>query len=150
MPFHFRFQTLLKHRDFLLKKAQTALAAILSRRDTLLAARKALVERIEDEGRKWDRKQAEGVSVGEYQSYSYFMRSLERQLLRYDGELKRVGQEIAQAQAHLQEKERELKVVERLKDKDREVYNAQRARKEQGQSDEVAILKQSGRDRSEP
>ncbi|MHC1745204.1 MAG: flagellar export protein FliJ [Syntrophobacteraceae bacterium] len=149
MPFSFRFQTLLKHREFLRKKAQIVLASALSRRDSMRAARQALIERIEDEGRKWDRKQAEGVSVGEYQSYSYFMRSLERQLLRFEGELKRVAQEIGQAQALLQEKERELKIVERLEETDHEVYNSQRARKEQGQSDEVAILKQSGRDRSE-
>lgn len=148
MPFNFRFQTLLKHRAFLVKKAQIALAAVLSRRDSLLAARHALIERIEDEGKKWDRRQADGVSVGEYQSYSYFMRSLERQLLRFDGELKRVALEIEQARSQLQEVERELNVVERLEETDRETYVSQRARKEQGQSDEIAILKQSGRDRS--
>lgn len=146
MAFNFRFQTLLKHREFHLRKAQVALAAALSRQDSLVAARQALIARIQDEGHRWDQKQMEGVGVGEYQSYSYFMRSLERQLLRYDGELRRVAQEIAQAQALVQEKERELKVVERLEEQDREEYNTQRSRKEQGQSDEIAILKQVGRE----
>jgi flagellar protein FliJ len=146
MPFTFRFQPFLKHREFLLKKAQIALAGALSRQDSIRASRQELLARINVEGRKWDEKQTVGVSVGEYQSYSYFMRSLERQLLRFEGELKRVAQEIAQAQALLLEKERELKVVERLKENEREEYNTQRSRKEQGQSDEMAILKQFGRD----
>jgi flagellar protein FliJ len=146
MPFSFRFQPLLKHREFLLKKAQIVLAAALGRQDSIRASRQELLARIKEEGRKWDEKQMAGVSVGEYQTYSYFMRSLERQLLRFEGELRRVAQEIAQAQALLMEKERELKVVERLKENEREEYNTQRSRKEQGQSDEMAILKQFGRD----
>ncbi len=146
MAFTFRFQTLLKLRDSQHKKAQIALAGALSRQDSLRAARENLLTRIRDEGLKWDEKQAKGVSVGEYQSYSYFMRSLERQLLRYEGELRRVAQEIAQAQDLLREKERDLKVVERLEQQDREEYNRQRTRKEQGQSDEISILKQFERE----
>jgi flagellar export protein FliJ len=146
MPLAFRFQTLLKHREFLLKKAQIALAGALSRQESIRAGRLELLARIKDEGQKWDEKQKAGVSVGEYQSYSYFMRSLERQLLRFEGELRRVAQEIVQAQALLLEKERELNVVERLKENEREEYNTQRSRKEQGQSDEMAILKQFGKD----
>jgi flagellar protein FliJ len=146
MPFSFRFQTLLNQRQFLLRKAQIAMASALSRRDSIRASRQELLTRIEEEGRKWDERQAVGVSVGEYQSFSYFMRSLERQLLRFDGELRRVAQEVVEAQAHLLEKERELNVVERLEENERESYNTQRSRKEQGQSDEMAILKQFGKD----
>lgn len=146
MPFSFRFLPLLKQREFVLKKAQIALASALSRQESLRASRQELLARIQDEGRKWDEKQMAGVSVGEYQSYSYFMRSLERQLLRFEGELKRVAGEISEAQALLREKETELKVVERLEEKEREEYNTHRSRKEQGQSDEMAILKHTERE----
>jgi flagellar FliJ protein len=141
MAFDFRFKVLLRHREYLQKKSQIALAAAQNRYEELRTRKEEIRVHLEQLGQLWEKRQSGGMHVADHLSFRDYLGSLEQQLLALDGELERADQEVEKAKDALIEKEKELKVMESLEEKDRTYYQYEQARKEQRQSDEVAIFK---------
>ena len=141
MPFQFRFKVLCRHREYLLKNAQIALAAAQRKYEELESRRESIKARIKEQTLLWEEKQAAGIQVTDYLSYRDYLQSLEQQLLKLDGETEHARTEVDKARAVLIEKEKEVKILESLKDQEKEAYCRQELQKEQKQVDEVAIFR---------
>lgn len=141
MPFQFRFKVLSRHRQYLLSNAQTALAAAQRQYEGLESQRATVKNQIQEQTQLWEEKQAAGIQVTDYLSFRDYVQSLERQLLKLAGEIERARKEVDKARKLLIEKEKEVKILESLKEQEKEAYCRIESRKEQKQVDEVAIFR---------
>ncbi len=141
MAFVFRFKVLMQHRQYLLKKAQTDLAAAQSRFETIRIRRDAIKDQIVKQRQFWEERQAKGMHVSDFLSFRDYLKSLEQQLLTTEGELRKAAHEIANSQKIVIEKERDMKAMESLEEKERIDYQYEQTKKEQRQIDEIAIFK---------
>jgi len=141
MPFQFRFKVLCRHREYLLKNSQMALAAAQRKYEDLESQRESVKVRIKEQTLLWEEQQAAGIRVTAYLSFRDYLQSLEQQLLKLDGETDRARKEVDKARAVLIEKEKQVKILESLKEQEREAYCRIELQKEQKQVDEVAIFR---------
>ena len=141
MAFVFRFKVLMQHRQYLLKKAQTDLGTAQSRFEKIKARRETIKAQIEQQRQFWEERQSTGMHISDFLSFRDYLKSLEQQLLMIEGEMQKAAHEIADAKKILIEKERDMKAMESLEEKERVDYRYEQTRKEQRQIDEVAIFK---------
>lgn len=142
MPFQFRFRVLLQHRQYLVRKAQVALAGAQLRQDQAEARKRELQNRIDRHIQLWEQRQREGMPVGEFQSFVDYLTILEQQLLQLDAEVKSAVFEVEKAKQVLISREKDSKVLDSLKESDQEVYRYSLLKREQKRMDEVATYQE--------
>jgi len=140
MAYRFRFQALLKYRQYLLTQAQTELAKAVRRYE----AAQMLIETTtaeRDSGRLlFQERQRTGMRAAEVQLFQDYLLSMEQQLLHLEVELQELSREVEAAKEGLLLRERELKMLEITDTKDRSVFRMEEAKKEQVRMDERAII----------
>jgi len=141
MAFQFRFKALLQHRRHLLGKSQTALAAAIRRQQEVQAERERMVEKLEEQHRMWDEKRSRGMSSAEYLSFGIFVSVLERHLLQIDAEIQRAIDDVEDARADLIEREKDLKIIESIEEREREAHRAFISKRDQKRLDESAAVR---------
>ncbi|MGV8074037.1 MAG: flagellar export protein FliJ [Syntrophobacteraceae bacterium] len=142
MAFVSRFRVLMEHRKNLHKNAQIELAAARNCFEEIKATREAVRAQIGEQRDSLEERQSRGIHISEYLSFRDYIRALEQQLLSLNNELERAAREVEKARNKLIEKERDLKALESLEERDRIEYRYTQAKKEQRQTDEVAIIKE--------
>ncbi len=141
MPFRFRFKTLLQHREYLLKQSQVALAVARHHYEEAEANRQRLMDHIEEHALQWEAKQLGGISVADYFLFRDYLKSLEQHLLTMEEDVKKAAREMDEAQKAVIEREKELKIMETLRDKDKDVWRYHQSKAEQRRLDETAAIK---------
>lgn len=141
MAFKFRLKSLLRHREFKFREAQTAFAAAESVRLRIIAGIEQLREKIRSEGLKFEHEQEIGIETPRYLYFRNYLDNLDRELLQLYRELEKAAREAQARQIFMIESNKEVKVLESIETRDREVYNYQASRAEQKKLDESAVLK---------
>jgi flagellar export protein FliJ len=146
MGYRFRFQTLHRYRDFLLKREQIALALALKNLEAGELERTRAAERLRSESQQWEKCQRQGMGVPEFLAFSDRIHALEQHLLKTEREVMDLRSKVESARRSVLEKERDLKALTILEERERESHVHEVRKKEQGQIDEFAILGQGRRD----
>ena len=141
MGFRFRFKTLSQYRELLLKKEQVALARALRILEEIEIERARRREKLRAEADNWEKRQSEGMAVPEFLAYGNRIQAMERHLRELEKELLRLQREVEAAKRKVTERERDLKALSILEERERESYTHDAKKKEQGQIDEFAILR---------
>ncbi len=141
MAFKFRLKSLLRHREFRFREAQTAFAAAESLRMSIVAGIEELRETIRSEGETFEREQETGIDTPRYLYFRHYLDSLDRELLQLYKQLEKATLETEARQQEMVECNKSVKVLESIETRDREAYNYQASRTEQKKLDESAVLK---------
>jgi flagellar protein FliJ len=140
MAYRFRFQSLLKYRQYLLTQAQTDLATAMRHHE---AARTLLARTTAERDQNlllFQEKQCSGIGVAEYHLFQDYFLSLEQQLLKLECELEELARDVEDAKEALLKRERELKMLEITDEKDRSAFRKAQLKKEQVSLDERAVM----------
>jgi flagellar export protein FliJ len=140
MAYRFRFQALLKYRQYLLTQAQADLASAMK----LHAATQTLLEKTTAERDEslllFQEKQRSGIAVAEYHLFRNYFVSLEQQLLQLEIELRGLSREVEAAKEILLQRQKELKMLEVTEAKDRSAFRKAQAKKEQISQNERSVI----------
>lgn len=141
MGFHFRFKSLLRKREYLLGEAQSALAASQARRDEITLRLHTMREDQRHAWVEWQKQQQEAMAAGYFVVHTHYLTALEHQLLQLESELAEAEKEMEQRQLTVLERDKEVKVLQKLQEKDRFSYRNARLKREQNQLNEIAVFK---------
>ena len=141
MGFRFRFKSLLKKREYLLREAQSALAASQLRQEEIRRKLHSAREKQQDAWLEWQKQQKEGMGAGYFVVHARYLRSLEHQLLLMESELLEAAKEVERRQAAVLERDKDVKVLQKLEEKERSFYKGVQLKKEQNQLNEIAVFK---------
>jgi flagellar export protein FliJ len=141
MPFRFRFKPLLRHRQFKLREAQSALAIAQSLEMDIEGAMDRLRRRIRIQGEQLEKEQESGIDAARYFLFKNFLHSLERELLLMQNELNKACNEVEFRKQAVVESNKSLKVLEDMESKEKEAYRVEQVRQERKVLDDVAIFK---------
>jgi len=141
MGFRFRFKSLLQKREYLLREAQSALAASQLRSEEI--RRKLFSERKKhaDAWSEWEKQQQRGLEARYFVVHARYLRSLEHELLQLESELAEAEREVERTKAEVLERDKGVKVLQKLEEQDRLSYRTAILRKEQDQLNEIAVFK---------
>jgi flagellar export protein FliJ len=140
MAYRFRFQALLKYRQYLLTQAQTELATTMRHHE---AARKRFERTTAERNQNlilFQEKKNSGIKAAEYNLFQDYFVYLEQQLLDLETEVQELSMDVEEAKEVLMLRERELKMLEITDTKDRSAFRKAEAKKEQRRLDERAIV----------
>jgi flagellar export protein FliJ len=140
MAYRFRFQALLKFRQYLLTQAQTELATTMKHHE---AARKQFERTTVERDQNlvlFQEKKCSGIKAAEYNLFQDYFVSLEQHLLHLEMELRELSKDVEDAKEVLMLREKELKMLEITDTKDRSAFRKAEAKKEQARLDERAVI----------
>jgi flagellar export protein FliJ len=140
MAFRFRFKILQEHREFLLKTAQSQMAAAQYRYEQAEERTERAKSALRRHCLEWEEKQLRGMSVGEHLAFKEYLAFLEQELLSLEASMLKTAEELKVAKDALVEREKQAEVMESLKEKDRELYQYTQIKREQKVLDETATL----------
>lgn len=141
MRFRFRFESLLTYRTHRKERAEAALGRA---RQQLRRAREEKVElenRFSEIGEELRGLLNKGRSAHLLRSYADFLSELERKMNMQDMLIARGEKEVRDRVQEVLARSRETKIVEKLKEKDREVWLYDQRRQEQKTLDEAAVIR---------
>ncbi len=140
MPFKFRFKTLMRHREFLLREAQGALGAALSARMRIESEIERLNGAIHAESTQFENEQRAGIGAGRYSSFKDHLAILEYELRLSFERLEKASAEVEIRKQAMIECDKSVKTLENIETRDRESYKLARSREEQKKLDYAAVL----------
>ncbi|GLI33586.1 flagellar export protein FliJ [Desulforhabdus amnigena] len=141
MIFQFRFEALLKQRQFNLKKCQSDLAVVQCRYQELKSKELEIIQQIAHHAKLCEDDQSRGMNVAAYLCFKDYGASLARQLQNLRNELMKASQEVEEKKGALLECEKAVKMLECLEEKELQEHRYLQAHKEQKELDEISILK---------
>jgi flagellar export protein FliJ len=141
LRYQFRFKTLTQYREFLFKKAQMEMAVALRDLEDNRTRHSHMQEQLQTEASQWEKRQCNGMGVAEFLAYRDRIQTLERQLLELEKEHQRLKKEVDRTKRGVLERERDLKALDILEEKERDAFTYDQKKREQGQIDEFAILR---------
>jgi flagellar protein FliJ len=141
MPFQFRLKVLMQHREYLHRRAQMALADAQRQFEDVESQISNLQEEVRQQTLLWQERQAAGIQVTHYLVFRDYLQSLEQHLLKLNSEREWAARQVEKARQALIEKEKEVKILESLREQGKEEYHHLELRKEQKKLDEVAIFR---------
>jgi flagellar export protein FliJ len=140
MAFKFRLKSLLIHREFTLRQAQAALGAAESLRLRIHCAIERMGEDIRLESEQFEQEQEKGIDVARYLHFKGHLSLLERQLLMTYKELEKASEEVRIRKQAMIECDKEVKVLESIQTRDRELYSLIQSRQEQKKLNDIAVF----------
>lgn len=140
MGYRFRFRALHRYREYLLKREQIALAQIVQRLESCEREREQARLRLQTESSRFEQRQCEGMGVPDFLAWGDRIRGLEQHLLNIEQEAFRLRTEVESARRKVMERERDLKALSILEEREWESYLEELKKHQQGQIDEFAIL----------
>jgi flagellar export protein FliJ len=141
MPFRFRFKTLLRHREFRLREAQSALAAAQSLKMRIESRMNQLQEKIRVQTEQFEKEQETGIDAAMYFHFKNFLNFLERDLLLLQRDLAKACDEVDIRQQAVVESNKSVKVFENMESNEKEAYRFEQSKRERKILDDVAIFK---------
>jgi flagellar export protein FliJ len=140
MPFKFRLKSLTRHREFVLREAQTAFGAAMSIKMQIQSGIDELIEIIGLESGRLEKEQENGIRAARYLHFKEHLGYLERELLSSYKELEKASIEVERRRQAMIECDKSVKTLESIETRDREVYRLVQSRREQKKLDDVAIF----------
>jgi len=140
MSFKFRLKSLLKNREFKLRQAQAALAAAESFSMQIQSAIERLGEIIRLESEQFEQEQEKGIEVARYLHFKGHLSLLEHELLLSCKELEKASAEVHKRKQAMIECDKEVKVLESIQTRDRELYGLTQSRQEQKKLNDIAVF----------
>jgi flagellar protein FliJ len=140
MAYTFRFQALLKYRQYLLTLAQTGLATAMKHHEVVQTLHKKTTAERDRNIIHFQEKQQSGIEASEYHLFQNYFVSLEQQLLKLESELRELAEDVERAKELLLQRERDLKMLEVTDEKDRAAFRQAQTKKEQIRLDERAVM----------
>ena len=141
MPFRFRLKNLLRHREFKLREAQTALGAAEAARALIQSDIERHRGRIQTETELFEKEQANGIQAARYLHFKDHLSFLERELLMMYRDLEKALQEVETRKLAMIECDRSVKVLENIETRDKELYRLLQSRNDQKRLDDIAVFK---------
>jgi flagellar export protein FliJ len=143
MAFQFRFTALLRYKEHLLTKAKLDLAAAVQEHEST----KKLLEDTKEEKKRQrlvlEEKQKDGISSVEYLLHLDYLAYLERQLLNISEQLLSLSQKVEHAREALLLRQKDTKMLEIIREKDKREYRKALDKKELKQVDEKVTIASS-------
>ncbi len=137
MAFKFRLETLLRLKKRYLELAEAELARLLKQ---LSMARKSFNTKL-TEVRQTELEMEDvlrkGVSADQYQQMFYYLERLKGDLSRLRQRIRQLEGQVQRMRETVAERHREKELVERLREKEYEVYKAEVQRQEQIEADDL-------------
>ncbi|MDR3566532.1 MAG: flagellar export protein FliJ [Syntrophobacteraceae bacterium] len=140
MPFQFRFKSLVKHRDFLLREARGALGAAQSAKMKVESEIEQLRQALHRESTQFEDQQREGISSGRYGYFKEHLALLELELRQLLVKLEKASAEVDTRKLAVVECDKSVKTLESIETRDRELYKLTLLREEQKKLDYAAVL----------
>jgi len=140
MAYRFRFQALHQYREYLLKRERIALAQTLQRLETCERERTQARERLRAESNRFEQHQCEGMSVPEFLAFGEHIQTLEQRLLELESKALHLRRELESARVRVMERERDLRALSVLEEREWEAYRERLKRRQQKQTDEFAVV----------
>ena len=140
MPFKFRFKSLMRHREFILREARAAFGAAVSIRARVQSGIDRLSEMIRLESGGLEKEQENGIGAARYLHFKEHLSFLERELLSSYEELQKASIEVERRKQAMIECDKSVKTLESIETRDKELYRLIQSRKEQKKLDDVAVF----------
>lgn len=140
MVFKFQLQALMQYRLHLFKNAQIALANAQRNYQQAHAERDELKRQISQQKQIWKEQQACGIQVANHLAFRNYLGSLEQHLQNLDGQINELLRDLEQARKMLLEREKEVGMLESLREKAQQDYRHSTLKREQKQLDEIVIF----------
>ncbi len=144
MPFRFRLEPLITIRDNLLKEQQAVLARAYEARRIVEEQQTGLEQELAENAesaREMTRQST--VNVPYLLGLNRHEAALLEQKKELEAVLVKIDEEIERCRNLVMEANKELKIVQKLKEKRKEKYDAEEAQKETKMLDEIALTKKS-------
>jgi flagellar export protein FliJ len=141
VAFEFRLEKVLNHRQYLLEHARHALLAARNREQTARERVEEMERRIRDANDQWLDDQRKGMDVAKFLSYRNHIGSLEELLPGLKQEQRKAADEAQKQWQLVLEREKAVNLLEKLKERYREGYNVECARRDQKKMDETVMIK---------
>lgn len=141
MGFEFRLDRVLQHRQYLLDREHHVLMAAREREREAKARLQALESRIREDREQWVRDQSNGMDVATYLAYKDHVQALEKRSHGFTREWQKACDEMERQQQIVLEREKAVKVLEKLRHRYREDYLLECSRRDQKKLDEIVICK---------
>ena len=140
MPFKFRLKSLMRHREFMLREAQTALGGALSLRMRIESRIERLGEIIRLNSGQLEQEQENGIEAAKYVHFKDYLSFLERELLSLLNDLEKASIEVEVRKQAMIECDKSVKTLESIETRDKELYRLIQSRREQKVLDDVAVF----------
>ncbi|MEN6437522.1 MAG: flagellar export protein FliJ [Syntrophobacter sp.] len=141
MPFRFRLNSVLRHREFKLQEARSAFAAAESARALVQSQIERTRERLHEESELLASEQETGINAARYLNFKNHLDVLERDLLKLQRELEKAANEAELKRQEMIEWNKAVELLESIETRDRESHNYLVNRKDQKKLDEAAVFK---------
>lgn len=140
MPFRFHLKPLMRHRQFKLREAQSALAVAETLKREMEARVYEAEVKIRSESELCESEQKHGMDVSRYLHFRNYIDYLERELLKLNSDLDKAICDADACKQNVVECHKAFKVLENMESGAREAYKLFQTRKDQKRLDEVAVL----------
>lgn len=141
MAFRFRYESLLNYRAHLKEKAEIELAQAQQQLNRARALLKQYRDGLEKGGRELDRALRKSLSSDDLKIHLDYLAGLKIRIEIQSRETQRCREKVKKKMEVVLEKTKEYKVIEKLKQKDREVWDYRRNQEEIKIMNETAILR---------
>lgn len=139
MPFKFRLNSLLRHREFLLREAQGAFGAALSLKMNIESEVERVRQALAGESLQFEQEQRAGIGAGRYLYFKDRLGILEQELHLTCARLEKASEEVEICRQAMIQCDKSVKTLENIETRDRESYRLARTREEQKKLDHAAI-----------
>ncbi|MGC8490332.1 MAG: flagellar export protein FliJ [Syntrophobacteraceae bacterium] len=139
MVFKFRLNSLLKHREFLLREAQGAFGAALSLKMNIESELERVRRDLDRESLQFEQEQRAGIGAGRYLYFKERLSTLEQELQLTYARLEEASTEVERRRQAMVQCDTSVKTLESIETRDRESYRLARVREEQKKLDHAAV-----------
>ena len=140
MSFQFRFKSLMRHREFLLREAQGALGAAQSAQMMIESEIERLRGVISEESMQFEQEQCAGIGADRYCYFKDRLAGLDYQRRLTFERLQKASAEVDARKLAMIECDKSVKTLESIETRDRELYRLAKSREEQKKLDYAAVL----------
>lgn len=141
MAFRFRFKSLLQKREYTLKEAQIAFAAARGHCEEVKRRLSFVRQTYKRSWQELQEKQQRGIEARYFLEHFHYLESLEQQLLSLERKLNEARMEMEKRQSAMLQRDREVKIMEELRDRERQMHSTATLKREHKHMDEIAVFK---------
>ncbi|MCF8061221.1 MAG: flagellar export protein FliJ [Deltaproteobacteria bacterium] len=141
MGFSFRLEALLKYRAHRKERAEVELGRARKRLNEAREALEALQNRLLEAGEELRLSLRGRASANFIRSHADFVSGLERRILAGEAEVARRRGDVRDRVKEVLERTREVRIVEKLEERDHQAWLREEQRQEQNVLDEIAVIR---------
>jgi flagellar FliJ protein len=141
MGFSFRFESLLKYRRHRKERAEVELGRARRRLNQAREELEGLERRLQDAGGELQRCMKAGASSDKLRTHVDFVTGLEIRIQIQEAEVGRKRDEVRDRVKEVLERTREVRIIEKLEERDHRAWLREEQKREQKALDEIAVIR---------